>query len=229
MKIAAGYQRYITRIPAVLMMCILISCNNSPDEDKNIKQENNITDSLSIKDSKQKNTHTDSSSANQIRRNNIEEGSLLSNIKTHEFSDINKKDTFKLVLSGQSIIDGHVTFQIIDFNNNIILNDTFSALDLIYEELNYVWNDTTPSTKQEEDSITKRVKYFFDDGNFVQPAINPWENYDKEYNNLPKDIWKSIKADPASIGFFYSEGGEGGCGIAYSKKDKKAVYYFCSD
>src|SRR5689334_10498311 len=99
MKARARYRKYFKIVPALLPICMLFSCNNAAEETTNNNSRQN--------DSLQRNVQKDSSSVNKIKQENIKTDNLetpkknilRSNIKTHAFSDITKKDTFKLILS----------------------------------------------------------------------------------------------------------------------------------
>ena len=72
--------------------------------------------------------------------------------------------------------------------------------------------------------IRKRMQHFFDDENFLIPAIKAAEEFESQYSE--KAYWESIKNDPKAIGFYYLIGEEDGRSIAYSKELKKVVMYF---
>ena len=186
----------------LLLVTFFAACNNTGETAKNIEQKNfQSTDSLTTP------------------KTNV----LTSNVAQHTFSDTYKKDTFKLTLSGSSILDGNLTFKIVDFNNAIIFSDTFPSSDLLNDQA-----DVIPTPKQKEDSILKRVRDFFNEKRFVQPAITSTDPYDEEIN-CGRETWENLIADATSIGFIYSHGYESSFGIVYSKRDKRVVQYFASD
>ncbi len=144
---------------------------------------------------------------------------LISSSIQHSFSDLTKKDTFKLNVTGESILKGNFTFEIIDFSGKSILKETFPTSDL----LGFGIEENT-TDKQKEEYIKKRIKDFFKEDNFISPAIKTSETFEEEYSD--KDIWTDIKSDKTAIGFTYLIGEEDNRSIAYSKKKKKVVMYF---
>jgi hypothetical protein len=159
-------------------------------------------------------------SANTVPDNN----QALFHITTlHPFSNINKEDTFSLILTGNSIYTGQIFFKIIDFNKRVIHNEKFPATDLLGDEENSI-----STNKEKEDTIIARMKSFFSESNFDKPAIDASDTFDPD-ENYDKQLWQDIKSDTSATGFLYSHGYEGTYGIAYSKKKQKAVCYFSSD
>jgi hypothetical protein len=147
---------------------------------------------------------------------------LISHSVTHKFSDPIKEDSFVLVVNGQSLLDGQVTFKIISHNGTLLHTENFPTNYLIGYGLVGIKNTTS---KQQEEYITKRIKDFFKEENF---SYNPLKDdtFDKEYSN--KEIWDDIKSDSTAIGFYYLIGEEDGRRIAFSKKKKTTeLYYNC--
>lgn len=141
---------------------------------------------------------------------------------SHNFSDLHKKDLFRVSVLGKNLVNGQVVFDIINFKHQQIFSATFPALDLLGDE-----EDVLPTEKQKETKIKLRIKNFFAARNFLVPAIKPNQKFDAD--NYDQDLWNEIKADPSIIGFNYQHGYEGNYRIAYSKKKKKVVQYFYSD
>ena len=139
----------------------------------------------------------------------------------HLFSDSLKKDTFKITLSGDSLLASQVTFEIIDSKGIDIYIDTFPAIYL----LGFA-SDVSDTRLKKEIYITNRIKEFFSPDNFLLPAIKKEGEMDPEYSQIEKAIWNEIKSDPNKVGFYYLQGEEDGRRIAYSKKLQKVVIYF---
>ena len=66
---------------------------------------------------------------------------------------------------------------------------------------------------------------FFSEEHFFSPAIAAADEFDSDYSE--KEVWYNIKSDLTTVGFYYVFGEEAGCRIAYSKKLKRIVKYFC--
>jgi hypothetical protein len=144
---------------------------------------------------------------------------LLHEIKTfHNFSSRIEKDTFILKLTGQNIIDGMITFEIVQSSSKIIYKSEFKAVELI----GYDYSEEKRFSKKEY--ILKRMNEFFNETNFTYPAISKNEKYDSDYSD--KKNWEEIKADSSAIGFTFLLGEENSKSIAYSKKIKKVIEYF---
>lgn len=84
---------------------------------------------------------------------------------------------------------------------------------------------TQPTLKEEEEYIKKRVAEFFNEENFSNTAIEVGAQIDTDYSN--EENWNDIKSDQTAVGFSYLIGEEARCQIAYSKKKRKIVKYFC--
>ena len=139
----------------------------------------------------------------------------------HPFSDINKKNSFCLTLTGKSVVSGKITFEIYDFNKRLIHNESFDASGLLGDE-----GEVIP-VKVQPDTIITRMKRFFNKENFIKPAIKMAKKFDPDYSD--KIIWSEINSNKSAIGFLYAHGYEGSYAIAYSRKNKKAVCYYSSD
>jgi hypothetical protein len=139
----------------------------------------------------------------------------------HPFSNTITRDSFSLILSGKSILEGMLTFNIYDTSGKQIHRELFYAFDLLFDE-----GDVIPQNKH-ADTIIARMKVFFTKERFLQPAIELIPQYNEDQSD--KENWDDINSDKAAIGFTYNYGYEGTYGIAYSKKKQKAVVYFSSD
>ena len=139
--------------------------------------------------------------------------------KEHYFSSAESKDTFQILLTGDSIIDGEVVFRILSTAGDTIFTESFPSKYLIgYDSIE------DDSTQKKEEYILQRMNEFFDEENFSQPAIGENESCDADYSDCK--IWDILKKDQTAIGFYYLVGEERGCNIAYSKILKKVVTYF---
>lgn len=148
---------------------------------------------------------------------------LLTEIKPHFFSDSLTKDTFKLVLRGDSLTTSSAIFSIITHNGKEIYADTFDA-----NWLEYVPQDTgTPTIAQYEKSIGYKASQFFNDSNFVNalkvPAIATCGD-----NGIPDSVnWFDIHSYKKVIGFHYwFDGSVDDNYLAWSKKKQQVVIYW---
>ena len=138
----------------------------------------------------------------------------------HAFSEKNQKDTFRLTVTGASILTGKICFEIISYKSKKIYTQTFDAASL----LNYDIAPTAPD-REKQQFIKQRIKDFFNEDNFMNPAIKSEDTFDTDYSSGRKE-WEAIKADRSAIGFYYLVGEEDGRSIAWSKTLKKVVLYF---
>ena len=146
---------------------------------------------------------------------------LLTNSIEREFSNPKTKDKFIISVIGKNLLFGEVIFIITDSNGKEIFNEKYPSNFLINE---YILSDN-PTVIEKEENIKNRISDFFSNDKFYTPAINEEEIFDSDYSN--ETIWNEIKSDRNAIGFYYIIGLEVGCKIAYSKKDRKIVKYFC--
>lgn len=151
---------------------------------------------------------------------------IFTSTAKHSFSSHAQNDSFVLTLTGQSVLKGNVTFHIYK-NNTIIFTDAFPASDLLGDMY-----DVIPTDKQRTDTILARMKRFFNNENFIQPAIKITRDGPSDPEDIPaefKPILAELRSDKSAIGFVYSHGYEGTYAITWSKKKAKALYYFESD
>jgi len=150
----------------------------------------------------------------------IKDSALIENRVMHSFSQMDKKDEFYICIKGKSILDGKMIFKIIKSDGTEILNEEFPSCFL----LGYGFAGDKNSVKDKEDYIKSRITDFFNEKNFLHPAIQPGESFDEDYSD--KEIWDEIKSDQTSIGFSYLIGEEDLRMISFSKKKRKVVMYF---
>jgi len=137
----------------------------------------------------------------------------------HNFSSAVSKDAFKIYVTGQSINDGQIKFQIINNDGLVLLDERFASSRFLDYGLN------ANSTDQEKEEYIKgKIDKFFNPDNFHTPAISATDKFDEDYSR--KTIWDDIISDQTSIGFYYLIGEEDGRHIAYSKKLGKIVMYY---
>ena len=145
---------------------------------------------------------------------------LIESRVEHEFSQIDKKDEFYICIRGKSIVEGRVIFKIVRSDKTVILEKEFPT----YLLMNYGFDGDLNSIKDREKYMISRIEEFFNEKNFLYPAIKKDEQFDQDYSD--KETWDEIKSDQTAIGFSYLVGEEDGRKIAFSKKQKKVVMYF---
>ncbi|MFD2246157.1 hypothetical protein [Pontibacter ruber] len=144
---------------------------------------------------------------------------LHANTQTRIFSNPEKQDTFKVYLTGESILKAQVTLEIISAEGKQLFQDTFPATDLIGFATDY---NKTPQLQEEY--IRKRVDEFFQNENFDQPAIAADDEFEEGY--ATREVWESIKSDKKAVGFSYLVGEEDIRFIAYARAADKVVQYY---
>lgn len=140
----------------------------------------------------------------------------------HYFSDPAKKDEFRIVLTGESLLKGKVVFTITSAEGKNLLKEEFDANFL----LNYDFTGNINSKKETDAFITKRIQTFFAEKHFHVPAIKEEDVFEDQSYYIDKETWDEIKANKQSIGFYYLLGKEDGRQVAFSKKKGRAVMYY---
>ncbi len=143
-------------------------------------------------------------------------------VSLHNFSSSEKKDTFLLVLTGNSIKHATIIFKIISWDYGIIHDEKFDAMALY----GYGPKKQNPDSLEIETHLIERFENFFNDKNFLTPAIKSDATYDLIYSDLiSEDEWVKIKGNASSIGFIYYLWEESISWIVFSKEKGKAIVY----
>jgi len=121
------------------------------------------------------------------------------NSSRHAFSDDVKEDTFRLTISGDSLLTASITFEIIDFTGARIYLDTFPSRYLLGYEV-----EISDPVAVKKAFMIKRINEFFAPDRFITPAIEKKETMDSDYALLKKEAWDEIRSDPKRTGFFVS-------------------------
>lgn len=138
------------------------------------------------------------------------------------FSDSVKLDTFRIALKGESLKDMVMSFNITAHDGAKIYQKDFKVTDLIknYEST----LDLKKESKQKE-FIQQELKLFFEDENFLEPAVT--ENENPDANTPDKAFFAELKRS-ALNGFKYRTSNEQKVYIAWSEKEHKVLpYYSC--
>jgi hypothetical protein len=159
-----------------------------------------------------------------LTENYIENPILIHNAIYRLFSNNDKEDQFNINITGKSILQGEVHFLIKNSNGRILYEETFPASYLIgYGLIEY---GLDVPLQVQEDYIKTRINSFFDEMNFIVPALVPTDVYYEEYAN--KGYWDDIQSDQSAVGFQFLIGEGNFKKIAFSKKfNKVVVYYSC--
>lgn len=159
------------------------------------------------------------SNSEKASSNNTNE---LEKTATFAFSDTKKLDTFKVQLIGKNTKDMSLLFTIRSFEGNEIYRQEIKATELLK---NYL---ASADIKKESDKVKflkEEIAYFFEEHHFLEPAIMPDEQPDK---NVPdKTFYNELKKSGLN-GFDYRLGKDKNLYIAWSAKEQKVkVYYQC--
>ena len=166
------------------------------------------------------NTNTQTNDINaELTESKIIDTVLYKSEALHHFSSTTDKDSFKIIVTGQSIKSGQFRFQITTKEGRAILDESFETTML----LDYGLKDN-PTDNETEEYIKTRIDKFFNEDNFHQPAIAANDSFDEDYSK--REIWDDIISDQTTVGFYYLIGEEDGRHIAYSKKLEKVVLYY---
>lgn len=147
---------------------------------------------------------------------------LIENKVLHAFSDPSKKDEFRIVVTGKSLLKGKVIFTITSAEGKNLLKEEFDADYL----LGYDFTGDIHSQKETDAFITKRIKEFFSKEKFSVPAIEEEVVFEDQSYYIDKETWEEIKTNKNAIGFYYLLGKEDGRHITFSKKKGKVVMFY---
>lgn len=138
------------------------------------------------------------------------------------FSDLEKLDTFRVVLTGTKPKDMVLKFSITAYNGQQIYSQNFEGKALVdlYQQ--------TVDLKKEDKQIAflqQELKMFFEDENFLEPAVTETEEPDQFVPD--KGFFAELKESGLN-GFKYRMGQEDKVYIAWSAREHKVkVYYKC--
>lgn len=137
------------------------------------------------------------------------------------FSDSLQADTFKIKIAGDAD-NKHLLFSITSFEGKLIYEEDIKADDLFK---NY---DATINLKKKKNQVkflNEELERFFDEENFLEPAI--MENETPDQYVPDKAFYEELKQSQLN-GFIYRLGKENKMYIGWSEKDRKVkAYYNC--
>ena len=143
-------------------------------------------------------------------------------IAMHSFSDTATKDTFKLVLAGDKPKDMVFTFTIRPADSRPIYTKVILAKDLLG---NYGNELDLDKTKKQIKFLNDEMQLFFQEENFLDPAVTENETPDK---NTPDQTFFNELKRSGVAGFQYRLGKESKVYIAWSATSKSVKpYYNC--
>lgn len=197
--ISLGKSFQMERLIVLIAFLGTLACNSNREEV--------IAEPFDASDSVQPNAAVDSGNV------------MRSVIRTHEFSDPVKADTFKLLVSGENLMEAVVDFQIISASGKVIYSERFESAFLLASV-----SDMPVDSVTQISYINERINSFFDNDNFIQPAIAKEMVFDPNYSD--RKIWDEVKSTKNPIGFKYLLGKEDGRRIAYLPKSGMVRVYF---
>lgn len=138
------------------------------------------------------------------------------------FTDTVKSDTFKVVLKGDAPKNMVISFSITAYHGHQIYQQDFKATDLLK---NYESTLDLDKVSKQKEFILQEFNLFFDDENFLEPAVT--ENETPDANTPDKDFFHELKLSGRN-GFKYRLSNETKVYIAWSEKAQKVLpYYSC--
>lgn len=147
-----------------------------------------------------------------------------SNSKTtlRSFTDTSKLDTFKIVLNGDKPKNMELVFTITPENGKAVYTRVLKTKELID---NYKDELDLGKEKEQVKFMEQELSLFFDEENFLEPAVT--ENEEADKNTPDKNFFAELKKSGLN-GFKYRFGKENKVYIAWSAAEKKTKpYYEC--
>ena len=139
---------------------------------------------------------------------------------TKPFSDNEKPDTFRIVLSGHKPKDMRLQFSIISHEGKQIYTQNLEAKILLD---NYKQTVDLKKEAKQIAFIKQEFNMFFDDDNFLEPAVTETEEADQFVPD--KAFYTELKQSGLN-GFMYRLGQENKVYIAWSAREQKVKIYY---
>ena len=158
---------------------------------------------------------------NSADKDNVAAKDLVKSVNK-PFSDSLKADTFKVQILGDKPENMHLAFSINSFEGKQIYDVDIKAAELFK---NYIATIDLTKKKNQIKFLEDEVNRFFDDENFMEPAVDETDTPDE---NVPdKGFYEELKKTRLN-GFIYRLGKETKNYIAWSEKEGKVkIYYTC--
>ena len=143
-------------------------------------------------------------------------------IVVKNFSDSLSADTFKVAVTGKDLKDQNLVFTIHKSSGEQIYNISIKAKDLFD---NYDATIDLKKKKNQAKFLQSEVDRFFEEENFMEPAVTEQEKADK---NVPdKKFYEELRQSQLN-GFIYRLGKEIKIYIGWSATENKVkTYYSC--
>ena len=146
----------------------------------------------------------------------------IKNQVVKNFSDSLLADTFTVKVIGSSLDSQKLDFRIINAKGQEIYHVDIASASLLK---NYDATIDLKKKKNQASFLQSEVKRFFDEENFMEPAITESETPDKNVPDLA--FYEELKTSGLN-GFFYRLGKEDKIYIGWSAKENKVKpYYNC--
>ena len=139
---------------------------------------------------------------------------------TKAFSDLNKLDTFKVSLNGKDANDMVLNLKITAYTGKEIYSLNIKGTDLIR---NYKESVSFKNDDQKLQFLKEELNLFFDDENFLEPAVTADEQPDQHVPD--KEFYAELKQTGLN-GFNYRLGKETKVYIAWSSKEQLVKRYY---
>jgi len=135
------------------------------------------------------------------------------------FSDTLQADTFKVALTGKDSKNSMLIFRVINAKGKEIYQAEINGAELLKA------NQKLKTEADRMQYLRKEVNYFFEEEHFLEPAVMPDEQPDK---NVPDTSFYNELKNTGLNGFNFRTGAESKVYIGWSGKDQKVkVYYKC--
>ncbi len=141
---------------------------------------------------------------------------------TRPFTDVDKQDTFRVVLTGEKPKEMLLSFSIISHEGKEVYKQEFKAAQILES---YKGNLDLKKEASQIKFMHDELNLFLDEENFLEPAVTENEQPDKNATDLA--FYEELKQSELN-GFKYRLGKERQVYIAWSQKALKVkVYYQC--
>jgi hypothetical protein len=151
---------------------------------------------------------------------------LLTSRSRHVFSAPGAPDVFTLTLRGSSVLSAEATLTIVTAGGEVIFREILTSADL-EAALVYGMRGPTATQAEREAYVRKRVREFFAEKNFKQPALPASAVYPGTGTapaGLDRAAWDDLRSRPDAVAFHYLLGKEDRRAVAWSPRRKQVVH-----